>query len=227
MSGKLILYNIDLSPPVRTVKTVAKLLGLDLELRNINLLEGEHLKEPYARINPERVVPTLIDGDFIIWESHAICAYLVDKYGKEKDCALYPKDLQLRAKCNQRMIFDAASLFVRLRDCSRPIFFQGHKEVPQEKIDLIYTAYDILEEFLAIDPFLVGNNLTIADISASITILPLEIYAPLKPEKHAKIIAWLKRVSKTIPFFDKMNLKCVEEVRQMIHAALEKNRHSS
>lgn len=33
MSNKLILYNLDLSPPVRTVKIVARLLGLNLELR--------------------------------------------------------------------------------------------------------------------------------------------------------------------------------------------------
>lgn len=177
------------------------------------------------QINPERVVPTLIDDGFVIWDSHAICAYLVDKYAK--DDSLYPKDLQLRAKCNQRLFFDAASLFVRLRDCSRPIVFQGGKEVPQEKIDLIYTAYDVLEAFLASDPFLVGKNLTIADISVSVTLLPLGIYAPLQAEKHTKILDWLKRISQTIPFFDEVNLKCVEDVRQLIHSILEKNKQQS
>ncbi|XP_055295227.1 glutathione S-transferase D7-like [Sitodiplosis mosellana] len=225
MSKKLILYNLDLSPPVRTVKIVAKLLGLDLELRNINLLEGEHLKAAYAKINPERVIPTLIDDGFVIWDSHAICTYLVDKYGKND--ALYPKDLQLRARCNQRLFFDAASLFVRLRDCSYPIFFKAGKEVPQDRIDPIYMAYDILEAFLASDPFLVGKILTIADISVSVTLLPLGIYAPLQNEKHPKIIAWLKRVSQTIPFFDEVNLKYVEEVRQLIHSTLEKNKQQS
>lgn len=33
MSNKLVLYNLDVSPPVRAVRTVAKLLGLELELR--------------------------------------------------------------------------------------------------------------------------------------------------------------------------------------------------
>lgn len=57
-------------------------------------------------------MPTLDDKGFIIWDSQAICAYLVDKYGK--DDKLYPKDLQLRARCNQRLFFNASSLFVRL-----------------------------------------------------------------------------------------------------------------
>lgn len=89
--------------------------------------------------------------------------------------------------------------------------------MPQDRIDPIYTAYDILEAFLDIDPFLVGNSLTIADISLSVTILPLAIYAPLKTDKHAKIVAWLKRINRTIPFFDEMNVNCVEQVRQMIN----------
>lgn len=37
MSNKRILYNLDLSPPTRAVRVVAKLLGIELELRYINL----------------------------------------------------------------------------------------------------------------------------------------------------------------------------------------------
>lgn len=167
----------------------------------------------------------MIDGDFVIWDSHAICAYLVDKYGKND--SLYPKDLQLRATCNQRLFFDASSLFVRLRDCTRPIVFNGEKEVPQEKIELMYTSYEILEKLLATDPFLVGKHLTIADISLSVSVNALEIFAPLKPDKHPKILAWLKRISQTVPFFDEVNLKCVEQVREIIQMALENNRKNS
>lgn len=36
MGNKRILYNLEISPPARTVRTVAKLLGLELELRYLN-----------------------------------------------------------------------------------------------------------------------------------------------------------------------------------------------
>lgn len=38
--------------------------------------------------------------------------------------------------------FDAGSQFVRLRDISRRIFFGGAADVQQEKVDLIYDAYE-------------------------------------------------------------------------------------
>jgi len=222
MSGKIVLYNLDLSPPVRTVKTTAKLLGLELDVRNIDLMNGEHLKEPYIKLNPEHTVPTLVDTDgFAIWDSHAISAYLVDKYAKND--SLYPKDLQLRARCNQRMFFEASSLFVRLRECSIHILWKGGKEVPQDKVEQMYTAYDILETFLASDPFLVGKQLTIADICTSLTVLLLEVYAPLKSDKHPKILAWLKRIRENIPFFDELNSSSVDQYRKMVQGAMEKN----
>lgn len=174
------------------------------------------------QLNPEHTVPTLVDGEFVIWDSHAICMYLIEKYGKTDQ--LYPKDIQLRAKCNQRLFFDASSLFVRLRDCSVHVFFNGGSEIPQNKIDPMYSAFEILEAFLANDPFLVGKQLTIADISAAISVLVLEIYAPLQADKHPKIVAWLNRVKQTIPFFDDVNAKEVEGYRQLLHTALAKNK---
>lgn len=166
-------------------------------------------------------MPTLVDNGFVIWDSHAICAYLVDKYAK--DDALYPKDLQLRARCNQRLFFDDASLYTRLRDCSAHIYRGGY-EIAQDKIDPIIFSYEILEAFLATDPFLVGKNLTIADICAAVNVLPLEIYAPLQSEKHSNILAWLKRVSQTIPFFDEMNVNIVKKYQQMLEKRMEKNK---
>ena len=160
----------------------------------------------------------------MIWESHAICAYLVDKYAE--DDSLYPKDLQLRAKCNQRLFFDASSLFVRLRDCSLHILRKGGKDIPQDKIDPIYDAYEILEAFLATDPFLVGDKLTIADICVSISAVAFQDYAPIQTEKYPKTSAWLKRISRAIPFFDELNATGVEDYRKILQAALEKNRQS-
>lgn len=69
--------------------------------------------EELMKLNPEHTFPTLNDYGVYIWNSHVIVTYLVGKYGK--DDSLYPKDLVLRAKIDERLHFDNGMLFTRLR----------------------------------------------------------------------------------------------------------------
>lgn len=157
----------------------------------------------------------------MIWESHSICSYLVDKFAK--DDSLYPKDLFLRAKCNQRLFFADSILYVRLRTASVAIFFGGATETSKDKIDAIFEAYDLLEAML-VDKFLVGDTLTIADICAMVEITSLDqIYAPITSDKYPRIAAWLERI-KSLPFYDEMNGKHVNEYEALLTRHLEANK---
>lgn len=136
---------------------------------------------------------------------------------------MYPADLQLRARCNQRLFFVDASLFTRFRDCSF-VIYKGGKHVPQDKIDQLYASYEILEAFLANDSFLVGNSLTIADVCAAINVISSDgLYAPLQADKHPNILAWLNRIKQTITFFDELNEQSVKDYRQLFLTLREKN----
>src|SRR5581483_8215134 len=73
--------------------------NIPVEFQVVDLVTGEHLKEPYAAINPNKMVPVLDDGDFRLTESSAILKYLADKI----DSPAYPKDLRQRARVNERM----------------------------------------------------------------------------------------------------------------------------
>ncbi|KAL3287371.1 hypothetical protein HHI36_001845 [Cryptolaemus montrouzieri] len=75
--------------------------------------EKEQLKDEYLKINPQHTVPTLVDGDFILWDSHAIGTYLADTYGKND--SFYPKDLRRRALVDQRLNFDCGTMYPRIR----------------------------------------------------------------------------------------------------------------
>jgi glutathione S-transferase len=46
----------------------------------INLMQGEHRRPDYLKINPGGKVPALIDGDLILTESAAICTYIGEKF---------------------------------------------------------------------------------------------------------------------------------------------------
>lgn len=172
-------------------------------------------------MNPEHTIPTLDDNGVVIWDSHAICAYLTDKYGK--DDKIYPKDLALRAKVNQRLFFDAGSLFNRLRDITFPILFRGASEIPQEKVALIRFSFNILEKFLSTDPYLVGDQWTIADVSLANSVAALDFYVPIR-DKYPNIKAWLERVNTNVPHFAEINEGTVAQFKGRVAGALEKNK---
>lgn len=50
MSSKIILYYISASPPSRSVLLTAKALGIELDLRTVNLFEDDHLKPEYIKV---------------------------------------------------------------------------------------------------------------------------------------------------------------------------------
>jgi glutathione S-transferase len=73
--------------------------GIPCDEQVVDLMTGEHYKEPFVAVNPNRLVPVLEDGDFRLTESSAILKYLADKVGSPA----YPKDLKQRAKVNEMM----------------------------------------------------------------------------------------------------------------------------
>jgi len=218
---KPILYSLDFSPPVRSVKLVAAAIGLELELRPVDLINGEHLKEPYVKINPQHTVPTLDDDGKIIWDSHAIAAYLVDKYAK--DDSLYPKDLYTRARVDQRLHFDSGVLFPRMRDCTIAIFREGYAVVPEERVKAVYEAYDLLESFLQNDLYLVGNSLTIADLCCIPTVSTCEYHAPIEAERYPKLAEWIERLSQ-LPYYEELHGKVISQFREFLDNRKEVNR---
>ncbi|XP_022229119.2 glutathione S-transferase 1 [Drosophila obscura] len=192
--GKLVLYGLDPSPPVRACKLTLDALQLQYEYKLVNLLAGEHKTKEFKLKNPQHTVPMLEDDGKCIWESHAICAYLVRKYAK--DDVLYPKDFFKRAVVDQRMHFESAVLFQNcIRNIALPLFYRDETEVPRSKIDAIYEAYDFLEAFIGAELYLCGAGITIADFSVVSSVSSLVGLAPIDPKRYPGLSAWLGRMA--------------------------------
>ena len=85
------LYMHPVSMTSRPVRLFIADNKLDVDEQLVDLMTGEHHKEPFASLNPSRMVPMLEDGDFRLTESSTILKYLADKIGSPA----YPKDLKL------------------------------------------------------------------------------------------------------------------------------------
>lgn len=109
----LTLYHFPPSGPSRAALLVAKALGLDVDVQEFDLFKKEHLNDDFIKINPQHTVPTITDGDFTLWDSHAIATYLATVYGKNPD--FYPVDPKRRAVVDQRLNFDCGTLYPRIR----------------------------------------------------------------------------------------------------------------
>lgn len=119
MSGSLVLYYMNISPPARAVLMAIRCLKLKVELIDVDLLNGEHMSDKFLRMNPVHQIPVLIDGDFVLSESRAITTYLVNS--KNPGCSLYPSNPKIRALIDQRLYYDATEVFPR--NCSIIVSF--------------------------------------------------------------------------------------------------------
>jgi len=101
------LYNLGLSPNAMRVRAVAFELGVELEIVDIDLRGGGNRTPEFLALNPNGKVPVLVDGDFVLWESRAINAYLA---ALRPEAGLYPTDLKARAVIDQWSYWHAVHL---------------------------------------------------------------------------------------------------------------------
>jgi len=97
MSSKLTLYSYWRSSASYRVRMALNLKGLDYSIRPVHLVRngGEQLDPDYARLNPQRLVPTLIDGSSVITQSLAMLEYLDERW---PDPPLLPERALARAR---------------------------------------------------------------------------------------------------------------------------------
>ena len=70
------LYVFPMSPRAFKPMVVANHLGLDCQIRLLDMMQGAHKSKDYAAMNPNMRMPTMKDGDWVLWESEAIIQYL-------------------------------------------------------------------------------------------------------------------------------------------------------
>jgi maleylacetoacetate isomerase len=99
MDTGLVLYGYWRSSAAYRVRIALNIKGLEYESRPVHLVRdgGEQHAAAFRQINPQGLIPCLLDGDRVITQSLAIMEYLDEKY-PELETALLPIDLRGRAR---------------------------------------------------------------------------------------------------------------------------------
>ena len=129
----------------------------------VDTRKGDQHKEDYIQINPNAKAPTIIDGDNVVFDSNAILLYLAEKTGK-----FLPTDsLESKSKLYSWLMFVATGIGPY---SGQSVHFQ---HMAPEKINYAinrYTFeaerhYDILDERLKNNKFMLGDTYTIVDMA--------------------------------------------------------------
>jgi glutathione S-transferase len=163
------LYMHPVSMTSRPVRLFIADNKIDCEEEIVDLMTRAHQKEPFASLNPNCLVPMLVDGDLKLTESSAILKYLADKIGSPA----YPKDLKARAKVNEMMDWINTNFY---RDFGYgfcyPQLFPHHRRRSDEaqQATLEFAAERgkkwlrlLNDHWLGSKSYLCGDQITIAD----------------------------------------------------------------
>lgn len=192
------LYFHPLSSNSRRVTMTAHLLGLTLDLVVVDLLQGQHRGPEFLRFNPNGKVPLLEDGDFRLWESHAILQYLA---ARSPGQTLYPIAAQPKADVSRWLFWSAyhftpaVGFISRERVSKQMVGASGGPDPAEVRRGeaLLVSAARVLDDHLAGRDWIAQERLTLADIAIAAPLMHTEA-AQLPVLEFANLQRWFQRI---------------------------------
>jgi glutathione S-transferase len=184
------IYGIYKSRAARPVWT-AEELGIPYELVEMHY-GGEAVKsDEYRVLNPNGKVPTLVDGDLILFESLAIDLYLAKKYAAS---GLWANDSHEEARILQWTLWAATEAEPLARQWFRHTSVlpeaQRNPAIAESACADLRSRFAVLEQSLQESDYLVGDRFTIADLNVAAV---LQRFAQLGGSAYPDVLAWHER----------------------------------
>lgn len=190
------LYYDPVTVNCRKVIAGFSLLGTPYEEVKMDYFAGDHKKSDYTALNPNASIPTLVDGDFVLWESNAILQYAADKHGPSQ---YYPQDAAIRADINRWHLWESSQWFgscyvYLVENLVKPFTgSQPDNAILEAQEPVFHHLANILEQRLAVQPWLCGQEVTIADIAVAAP-MHLHEHQKLPLEEHPHLRHWMDQV---------------------------------
>lgn len=200
------LYYGSGSPFAWRVQLALEHKALPYERRILSFADGDTRKPEFVALNPRHRVPTIVDGDFVLYESNAIVEYLEDAY-PGRGASLFPGDAMGRALI-RRLVCEVDNYFDKAID---PVIDELIYKKPEERdakrmadgVQAVRDEYALFTRALAGD-FLAGP-LSAADFAFYPLVAFLDRCAVRSPGFDAaalltpELAAWKRRVE-ALPF---------------------------
>ena len=206
-SDNLRLYQSDVSPNSRRVRIFLAEKGICVSLVPVDLGAKEQFSDAYTRINPRRVVPTLVIEDgTAIGEVPAILRYLEETRPNQPLLGTTPKQKALIAMWERWAELEGfATVMETVRNAVAGLKGRaiagphGYEQIPalaeRGKLRLA-NFYADLETRLGTVPYLAGEEFSVADITAVVAVdfAARTLSLPI-PDTHAASKRWYDAAS--------------------------------
>jgi glutathione S-transferase len=143
----------------------------------------------YRRLNPNARIPTLVDGDLVLWESMAINLYLAQKYEGPMHC-VGPEVLGVAAQWSFWGMLEMEALLLDLlwHRAVLPEFARDASYAERDEL-LLKRPLAVLNDALAGRDYLVSDSFTVADLNVA-AILVWGKMSRLNMTGHAEVTRW-------------------------------------
>lgn len=178
--------------------------ALKLKFTMINITTDTYVKEDFMEKNPLKKVPALVDDEFVLWGSHAIMLYLVQKYPNET--LKYPEELGKQMYIIQKLQFDLESLYI-------PFFNQYfnwlvfHKSKTNEKQFIMNEKLESFETIL--ETIWNFESVTVADLALVTSISTIQNFG-VDLGHYRYINKWFSNFKNTVYYSDYEEIMLVE-----------------
>ena len=180
----------DTSSNVMKVLWASAELGVDFEREDIGGKHGGNDTAEFRSLNPNGLVPVIVDDDFVNWESNSCVRYLAAKHGYG---GLYPEDIQVRAVAERWMDWQVTTVSPAMIPVFRGMI---RTRAEDRDIDAIETGraslsakMAIINDELADRSFLTGDDFNMGDIPLGIAVWRW-FNMPIEREDYPHLKRW-------------------------------------
>lgn len=201
------LLHFDMSSCSQKVRIVFRELGLPFTPHPINLMKDEQQTDWYLGINPRGEVPVLVHDGAVHTESNDIIQYIDENFASPEKSLLPQSESERQAM--QTLLDLENDLHGDLRTVTFTYLAPDLKNRAgdTDSIDFIgrfHSAFQALDKQLSSSTYLLGDRLTLLDISWFITLFRLE-RAGYPLAEHPKLAAYFVRISQRPSFQREIN----------------------
>ncbi|TDH13414.1 hypothetical protein EPR50_G00057180 [Perca flavescens] len=213
MAARLLEVYLDLlSQPCRAIHILLGCTNIPHTVRTVALRKGENRTPEFTKLNPMQKVPVMVDNGFVLTESDAIMKYLVTKY--EVPQHWYPRQPERRARVDEYTAWHhthtrphAARVFLLeiINPPPPPGADPAADGLPVDQARLgralseLEDTLDRLEDmFLRRQPFLCGDDITVADLLAVCELMQPEMSGRDVLQRRPGLQRWRGRVQAAV-----------------------------